>query len=178
MLRIEKPAQTHAEIVASIRTKIVELQQLGVVNGDGAELYQTQVLQLLTTIEQYRDKCETQADTFLQKYHYALGRREAFTMLRSMIESLLNASIRRAKDELEFEASIDDDRRVPEPVEPVVADAAEALKPITVAAPDVPAPTHGCVCGKTFTSGKALGGHKGRCAEYKESKAKSNGAAK
>jgi hypothetical protein len=183
VLTIDKPAQTHAEIVAALRLKIVELQGLGVLSEDGAQLYQGQMLQLLATIEEQRDKCENQANQWLQKYHYALGRREAFTMLRSLLDQLMNASISRAKSAIELEqelAEIESTRIIaPDPVEPTVTEPTTKERPAGVAPPQVEGvlPEHMCICGRTFNSVRARAGHRGRCVVFKEAMKAANGKA-
>ena len=160
MLRIEQHAQTHAEAVNSLRLKIVELQNVGELTHEGAELYQKQMLRLLNEIERYREKCEIQAQQWLEKYHYALGRREAFTMLRSMLESLVNASITRARNAQEIE------REISEPREPEVS-APTTVQPVelppTALRVDLNPPSFACECGREFPSMRSRAAHKRHC---------------
>lgn len=174
MLTIEPSAQSHAEIVASLRQKIVAMRALGILGKEGSDLYEGQIVLLLGEVERQRDKCEKQAEQWLQKYHYALGRREAFTMLRSLVEQLINASIQRAQTEVELEEAEREGRgnyvRVApvEPVEPVEAPAAPPL-------PDLPRASlkfdlQGgadarwvCGCGRDFKSKRARATHQRAC---------------
>jgi len=112
VMSMEAPNQTHAEAVAALRMQILKLQESGVIDGSQSELYRNHLLELMKEAERRRETAEKRARDWLEKYHFALGQREAFTALRSLIENLMNAHIARAErvaeEELEeVEESLD-----------------------------------------------------------------------
>lgn len=173
MLTIDRPAKTHAEVLAYVRQKIIEMQAVDLLTPDGAQQYETQMLLLLGEVERLREQAEKEAHEYIEKYHYALGRRQGITALRSMLEQLMHASIVRAKADLQRQHDLT-------PAEPRYVDALTQVQrpgpsPQALAAArasritpqDVPMPEWPCACGAFFRSQRARAEHAPHCPTQK-----------
>jgi hypothetical protein len=96
------------EEIQKLRKKVADAVAIGVVNDEGKEIYEATLIQILNEAEMHRQRNVSQIENLKKQISTLEGQINGFTMVSSIIQSILNGYItiaNRAKREEEERAA-------------------------------------------------------------------------